>query len=202
MVRVVAILVLVAWLSAIAVGALSSSVLPAIALAVVGLVLAVIAWRKGGPALRNWRRKQRRLPVELREPGRRYGAVSPVPLDVLAALLASADLGVVRTGSDWIEVQARQALTRLQVRDPLAVVLADVRLETSVLEHALYLCDSLVPKLGPLTFCAEGVELSLDGTQPRAELEELLRQRLLNRVRRISDAIDEPGEDKKPRYLN
>ena len=201
--RSISLLILVAWLLAILVDALTVAALPAVLIGVAGLAVGYAAWRWGVPAWRRRKRASRHVEIALRPPPERYGMRAPVPLAVLVRALEDADLGEVVRREDRIEVRAGTgAWTIVMVAEPAAVTLASVRVDSSSADHALLCCDALVPRLGPLTFCAEGIELFIDGTLPRVELERQLHDLQIDRVRDLRQSLDAVESGGGPRYLN
>ena len=201
--RSVSILILVAWLLAILVDALTVAALPAVLVGVAGLAVGYAVWRWGAPAWRQRKRASRHIEIVLRPPPERYRTRAPVPLVVLARALEDADVGEVIRGEDRVEIQAGNGTrTLVQVTDPGHVTLASVRVESSSAEHALLCCDALVPRLGPLTFCATGVELFVDGTLPRVDLERQFRDLQIERMREIRRSLDALESGGGPKYLN
>jgi hypothetical protein len=86
-------------------------------------------------------------------------------------MLAEADLGSVDTRESSVTVRYRLHEVTFSADDPWRVTLAGLHLETTSVERAILCCDALAPSLGPMLFRGAGVELLIDGTKPRSELE-------------------------------
>ncbi|MFZ5469504.1 MAG: hypothetical protein ACOZIN_08715 [Myxococcota bacterium] len=161
-----------------------------------GAAAVLLAVHLARSALRRRRRRgaprSGQVAVELFSPPSRYGPRQPVPLETLRRMLDGIGVGQVSVEEQALlldEGEGRWA--RLVSSTPQAVVLVNVRVEASSAVAALVLCDALVPLLGPMTVTLDGVEMFLDGTTPRRELEVELRRRQRMREAQLAHTLGE-----------
>lgn len=180
-----------------------------------GLGLGVLACylfvRVGLPRLRSARRAvlARTAPLhvfQLASAGERYGTRAPVPLLRLARALENLGVGAVEVSEGCVRV-TRPTGERAEIRAPEAgASIGNVRLKATTTEWAVLCCDALAPTLGPMRFAGGGIELVIDGTVPRSELESEVHKLLIARARALRDAADATtlasGDAPGTRYLN
>jgi len=171
----------VAWLMLFVFGVALFRMSPRWVFVAVGAFTVLYLLRRGWPSLSRWGRRQvarRALELTVKSPDPRY-ARSPVRLAELARRLADANLGVVglkgrsvrltSPEGDWFELTAS---------DGERVTLPDLSVSSTDPQLAVLACDSLAPVLGPIELGFLGIEMVIDGTQPRADLERELLSRL------------------------
>lgn len=125
--------------------------------------------------------------LTLLPPPERYRGRSPTTLAQLVRALESATLGPVDVHPRSLRVTAsgHPDYVDLTCEDPEKVTLDTVQLQTNSTDFALAVCDAIAPWVGPHVFAAEGVELFVDGTMPRWELERELFDKRMQRTRRV-----------------
>jgi hypothetical protein len=192
----------VAWLVLVVFGAQAAG--PVILGAGLGALGCYLLVRKVLPALLRAQRSQRplRKDFEILPPGERYGARSPASLAQLASALEEGDVGAVERLDGRIRVRQRNGHWAEVAAPENDAHVGTVRLEASTLELAVACCDALAPRLGPMRLRAGGLEVFVDGTKPRAELEEEVRQLQLTRARQIRDELEAPPAPAPKQYLN
>ena len=192
----------VAWLALVVFGAQVAG--PVILGAGLGVLACYVLVRKVLPALRRAQRQLQPLreDLEILAPGERYGVRAPASLAQLASALEDGDLGAVERLDGRIRVRHRSGhWAELSAPENDARV-GTVALKASTLELAVACCDALAPKLGPMRLKASGLEIFVDGTKPRAELEEDVRKLQLARARQIREELEAPPGPAPKRYLN
>jgi hypothetical protein len=125
--------------------------------------------------------------------GERYGTRAPVPLLKLARVLEDLALGAVEQSLGCLRLQ-RASGERAEIRVPASgACVGNVSLKATTPEWAVLCCDALAPTLGPMRLVGGGIEMFIDGTIPRAELETEVQKLLLLAARAIRDELDAPA---------
>ncbi|MBX5484221.1 MAG: hypothetical protein IRZ16_20535 [Myxococcaceae bacterium] len=209
--RKIEVVLSVALLSVFLVGALRDWVSVTVVALVVSGVGVYLLLRAARPTVRRaWRavRPKEGLAIELLPPPERYGPRDPVPFSALARAIEAAQLGTIERSEagrlrlvtlegEWLELSSS---------DPVATSLQNLRIESSSGDLAAFACDALVPRLGPLTFRENGIEVFIDGTLPRSELERELHDRRITRMNRLQHELKALEAEKQApaatKYLN
>lgn len=176
-----------------------------------GAVAVFAVWfllRRAWPRIRRVLREKnprRLLPIELLPPPERYGARAPVSFTAIARLLDEADLGRVEATDKRVRVVSSEGeWVEASLAEPTAggASLSSLHLTGTDAELILLACDALVPKLGPFTVRIDGVEMFLDGTLPRVELEREFRDLQMTRMRQLQRELEALEEAPKSELLN
>lgn len=80
----------------------------------------------------------------------------------------------------------------VEVQDASRVTPDSVRLRASNRLCGVLVADALAVSLGPLLARVDGVELEVDGTTPKAQLERELWSRQMERLKKLEHDLDNP----------
>jgi hypothetical protein len=140
--------------------------------------------------------------VRLLPPTLRARERAPIAFTSLVDVVEQAQLGEVQVGPNRLRLESGRHFVEVRASSGL-VTLPMLQVEASQAELALLVCDAMVRALGSFKVSLDGVELDLDGTQPRAQLSRLLWLGQTERVRQLESALRQPeAKPRKNEYLH
>ncbi|MHB8872588.1 MAG: hypothetical protein ACYC8T_02775 [Myxococcaceae bacterium] len=187
---VVAVLVLVLMLSPLRglLGVLLAQWRVLVAMGVVALVIwALRSARAARGSAARW------VEVELVSVAR-GGPREPVSLPELTAALRRTSVGKVRESGGVITIFAEDGQATVEAADPARVTAQTLKLRASSRFCAVLAADALAVTLGPLLVRADGVEVEVDGTAPRAQLEREVWTRQMERMQQLERELEDPKQ--------
>jgi hypothetical protein len=166
----------------------------------VGLGLIAAYWlvQREWPGLRRRLRAARPrdlLTGVVASPADRYTDRAPVSLIALARQVEDAALGQVTVEGAVLRVSDRSGeFVELRVPDPRAVVRSGIALTATSVELAALCSDAIATRVGPIQLRIGGLDLFIDGTVPRFQLERTIHDAKIARARQLRIELETAGE--------